>query len=182
MARVPYAEAEEVPEQYRDLLESSLQGRRLHVYQALGNNPEVLGGLRDFFGALWSDTGLSDRERELVILTAASENRNGYEWHQHVRIARGEGLDDDVIAGIAEGDTSELDDRAATLVRYARAVVRGEVDDDVHAAVAAHYDDGTIVGIAALVEAYDALGGVIDALGVDLEEGEEFFGWDPRET
>jgi len=180
MARVPYADEEDVPEEYRDLLESSLQGKPLHVYQALGNNPEVLAGLREFFGALWSHTGLSARERELVILAVTSEIDNDYEWHQHVRIGRGEGIDDGVAAGIAAGDFGALDEREATLVRYARAVVRSEVDDDLHDAVAAEYDDETVVGIAALAEAYEALGGIIDALDVELEDGEEFFGWDPR--
>lgn len=181
MARVPYVESGDVPEEHRDLLVSSLQDRPLHVYRALGNNPEVLAGLRGFFGSLWSDSGLSDRRRELVILATTSEIGNEYEWHQHVRIGRGEGIDDDAIAAISAGDLDALDDEEATLVRYARAVVRGEVDDDLHDEIADLYDEDAIVGIAAVAEGYAALGGIIDALDVDLEDGEEFFGWDPRD-
>jgi len=73
MARVPYADASDVPDEYEELLESSLQEKPLHVYRSLGNNPEVLAGLRSFLGSLWTDSGLSDRDRELVILAAARE-------------------------------------------------------------------------------------------------------------
>lgn len=177
MARVPYVESEDVPEEHRDLLVSSLQDRPLHVYQALGNNPEVLAGMRGFFGSLWSDSGLSDRRRELVVLAVTREIDNAYEWHQHVRIARGEGVTDETIAAISAGEFDALEPEEATLLRYALAVVRGEVDDRTHDAIAELYDDSAVVGIAALAEGYAALGGVIDALGVELEE--EFVGWDP---
>lgn len=180
MARVPYAESEEVPEEHRDLLVSSLQGKPLHVYRAIGNNPAVLAGLRGFLGSLWSDSGLSDRERELVILAVTSEIGNEYEWHQHVTIARNVGIEDDTIAVVSNGEFDALDDEEATLLRYALAVVRGEVGNRDHDAVSEHYDDSAVVGVAALAEGYAALGGIIDALDVELEE--EFVGWNPTEA
>ena len=79
MARVPYVDASDVPDEYEDLLESSLQGKPLHVYQSIGNNPAVLAGFRSFLGSLWTDSGLTDRERELVILAVARETGNRYE-------------------------------------------------------------------------------------------------------
>lgn len=180
MARVPYADASDVPDEYEDLLESKLQGKPLHVYESIGNNPEVLAGLRSFLGSLWTDSGLTDRERELVILAAAAEIRNRYEWHQHVNIARDVGIDDDVIAAVGSGDLGPLDDDETTLVEYALAVIRGDVDAVAHAAIAERYDDDAIVGIAALARGYEALGGVIDAFDLELESGSSFHGWDPR--
>jgi 4-carboxymuconolactone decarboxylase len=180
MARVPYVDASDVPEEYEELLESSLQGKPLHVYRSLGNNPEVLAGLRSFLGSLWTDSGLSERDRELVILAAARETGNRYEWHQHVTIARGVGIDDDAIAGIGTADLTPLDADETTLVEYAVAVVRGEVDAVAHDEIAARYDDETIVGIAALAQGYAGLGGMIDAFDLGLEAGSEFHGWDPR--
>lgn len=177
MARVPYVESEDIPEEHRDLLVSSLQDRPLHVYRALGNNPEVLAGLRGFLSSLWSDSGLSDRRRELVILAVTREIGNEYEFHQHVNIARGVGIDDGTIAAVSRGEFDDLDDEEATLLRYALAVVRGEVEDRDHDAITDYYDESSVVGIAALAEGYTALGGVIDALGVELEEA--FVGWDP---
>lgn len=179
MARVPYVESEDVPEQHRDLLVSSLQDRPLHVYQALGNNPEVLAGLRGFFSSLWSDSGLTDRRRELVILAVTSEIGNEYEFHQHVNIGRNEGISEETIAAISREEFDAFDSKEATLLRYARLVVRGEVGDRDHDAVSEYYDDSAVVGITALAEGYAALGGIIDALGVELEA--EFVGWEPGE-
>ena len=180
MARVPYVDASDVPDEYEDLLESSLQGKPLHVYQSIGNNPEVLAGLRSFLGSLWTDSGLSDRERELVILSIARETGNRYEWHQHVNIARGVGIDDDIIAAIGTQDLGPLTGDETTLIEYAYAVVRGEVDAIAHAEIAALYDDEAIVGIAAAAQGYNALGGVIDAFDLELESESELHGWDPR--
>ncbi|WP_092564440.1 carboxymuconolactone decarboxylase family protein [Halorubrum sp. SD626R] len=180
MARVPYVDASDVAAEYEELLESSLQGKPLHVYRSLGNNPQVLAGLRSFLSSLWTDSGLSERDRELVILAAASETRNRYEWHQHVNIARGVGIDDEVIAGIGTDDLSPLDGDETTLVDYAISVVRREVDAVAHDEIAALYDDETIVGIAALAQGYAGLGGMIDAFDLELETGGEFHGWDPR--
>lgn len=180
MARVPYVESDDVPDEYEDLLESSLQGKPLHVYQSIGNNPEVLAGLRGFFSSLWSDSGLSDRERELVILATTATIHNRYEWHQHVNIARDVGIDDGVIAAIGADDLARLDDDERTLVEYAQAVVREEVDDVTHESIAALYDDEAIVGIAATAQGYVALGGMIDAFDLELEADTAFHGWDPR--
>jgi alkylhydroperoxidase family enzyme len=180
MARVPYVEASDVPDEYEDLLESSLQGKPLHVYQSIGNNPAVLAGLRSYLGSLWTDSGLSDRERELVILAIARETGNRYEWHQHVNIARGVGVEDDTIAAIGTDDLGALDGDEVVLIEYAHAVVRGEVDAIVHDEIAARHDDEAIVGIAATAQGYDALGGLIEAFDLELEPGTEFHGWDPR--
>jgi alkylhydroperoxidase family enzyme len=115
-----------------------------------------------------------------VILAAARETRNRYEWHQHVNIARDAGIDDDVIAGIGTDDLSALNDDETTLVEYAAAVVRGEVDAVAHDEIAARYDDETVVGIVAVAQGYAGLGGMIDAFDLELEAGSAFHGWDPR--
>lgn len=180
MTRVPYAEAADVPDEYEGLLESSLQGKPLHVYQSIGNNPDVLAVLRSVLGSLWTDSGLTDLEREPVILAVTSEIGNRYEWHQHVDIARGVGIDDDKLAALGSGDRSPFGDEETTLVEHALAVVRGEVDAVAHDEIAALYDGETVVGIAAAARGYDALGGLIDAFDLELEPGTEFHGWDPR--
>ncbi|GAB7093328.1 hypothetical protein JCM30237_04800 [Halolamina litorea] len=180
MARVPYVDPEDLPEEYRDLVVSKLQGKPVNVYAALGNNPEVLAGMRAFLGSLWESSGLEDRERELVILLAAAENGSRYEWHQHVRIGGDAGVTEAEMAAIADGDFGGFDADEALLLRYAAAVLAGEVDDDLHDAFVAAYDESTAVGTASLASGYTSLSGVLDALDVGLEDGEEFVGWDPR--
>ncbi|SHH24281.1 carboxymuconolactone decarboxylase family protein [Halobaculum gomorrense] len=181
MARVPYVDPEDLPEEYRDLVVSKLQGRPVNVYAALGNNPEVLAGTRAFLSSLWESSGLDERERELVILLASAENGCRYEWHQHVRIGREADVADDEMAAIADGDFDAFGDDEALLLRYAHAALGREVDDALHDEFVAARDDSTAVGVASLANGYTALAGVLDALDVELEGGDEFAGWDPRE-
>lgn len=181
MARVPYRGPDEVDEQYRDYVVSSLQpGKTINVYAATANNPEVLAGLRAFLSSLWDSSGLTDREREIVILTTAAETGNEYEWHQHVNIASGEVLTPAEVAAIAEDDPAPFDAAAVALQEYARAVVRGGVTDETHDAVAAAYDERALAGVAATAAGYLALGRMIEAFGVEIEPDDEFVGWDPQ--
>lgn len=181
MGRVPYVQQDELESTYQDLVVSSLQpGKTVNVYSAVANNPPVLAGLRTFLGSLWTESGLSDRQREVVILTAAAEIGSAYEWHQHVSIATDAGLALSEIAAIGRDDRRELPAGDRTLVAYTRAVVRGRVTDAVHRAAVDHIGTAATVGAAATAAGYLALGRVIDALAVDLEEGDSFVGWDPR--
>jgi alkylhydroperoxidase family enzyme len=136
--------------------------------------------LREFLGALWSHSGLTERHRELVILTAASEIGSEYEWHQHVNIATDVGLRPDEIAAIARDDRSSFPDEEQALVAYARAVARGRVTDGLHELVSEYFDEETVVGAASITAGYVGLGRVIDALGVEIETGDEFAGWVPK--
>jgi alkylhydroperoxidase family enzyme len=168
-------------EEYSDLVVSTLQpGKTTNVYSAIGNNGPVLAGFRDFLGSLWDDSGLTDRQRELVILTAAATTGNEYEWHQHVNIARGDIVSDEELSAIADGDDEVFEGAERALVRYARAVVDGEVTDEDHEALAEHFDDAAISGAACTAAGYLGLGRTIEALGVEVEEGDEFVGWHPE--
>jgi alkylhydroperoxidase family enzyme len=124
---------------------------------------------------------LTDRQRELVILTVASEVRSHYEWHQHVAIARELGVDDREIEAIARDDRTPFSELECLLVAYARAVTRGRVTDSLHKAMAECFDHSAIVGTAALASSYFALGHLIDALDIEIEVGDEFVGWDLSE-
>ncbi len=182
MARVPYVTTEELEPEYQEMIVSSLQpGKTRNVYAAIGNNPAVLAGVREFFGSLWSDSGLTDRQRELVILTAASEIGSVYEWHQHANIALGVDIEADEIGAIARDDRTPFSTTEAALIGYTRAVAQGRVESPHHEAISEHFDDRTIVGIATTAAGYAALGNLIDALGVEIEAGEEFIGWEPGE-
>lgn len=176
MARVPYTDQSDLPEEYQDLIVSSLQpGKTVNVYRAIGNNPPVLAGLRSFLGQLWSESGLSDHQRELVILSVARAVDSEYEWHQHVGIARNAGVSDEEILAIANNDLDTFETRDHDMLQYAHAAMSGDVSDDLHHSVAKHFDENTIVGLAAVASGYVLLARLIDACGVEIED--EFVGW-----
>jgi hypothetical protein len=84
------------------------------------------------------------------------------------------------IAAIADGAFDGFEGDEAVLLRYAEAASTRAVDDARHEAFVEAYDESTAVGVASLVNGYISLAGVIDAFGVELEDGETFVGWDPR--
>lgn len=179
MARVPHVTASDLDPEHRDLIVSSLQpGETLNVYSTIGNNEQVLVGLREFLSTLWDDSGLSDRHREIVILTTASETKQDYEWHQHVGIASKAGLDHEEIGAIARDDRSGFSTSEQALIAYTRSVIRGRVTGALHEAVAEQFDEEAMVGVAATATGYFALGRMIEAFGIEIETGDEFVGWD----
>lgn len=175
MARVPYVDETALPGEQQDLLVSALQGIELNVYRAVGNNPETLYGLRTLLGALWRDSGLDPEQRELVILAVANETGSEYEWHQHVAIACEVGVSDSDILAVAADDLGRFDRGDQAIIQYALAVVRGDVDDDCHAALAARHGPATVVGVTALASGYLSIVRLLAALDVDTER--PFVGW-----
>jgi len=181
MARVPYADPDDLPAEHRHLLESSLQhGKRLNLYRALGAFPTALVGVRSFLGVLWNDIGLTDRQRELVILAAAREQESVYEWDQHVRIGLDVGLTRAEVRAIADEREDEFGDDEAALVRYAAAVAGARVGDEVYDTFASTVDDETVVAVTTLAAGYVMVARVLDALDVELEG--EFVGWDTEQA
>lgn len=183
MARIPYPadppadlvesqRPDELPEEYQHLNQQAAR----NVYRVLAHEPELIAGLREYIGVTWDRANISDRQRELVILGAATGLESEYEWHQHVRIGLLEGMTPEELRAIASQDLQAFGDTEATLVRYAHAAARREVTDELLDALQAAFDVETVTGITTLVGAYVALATHIDALGVETEE--PFVGWD----
>jgi alkylhydroperoxidase family enzyme len=188
MARIDYADPEDLPAEKRHLLDSlsdheggdhGLRSDRLNVYRLLGRNPAVLEEFREYFGTVWGEAGLDAHEREVVILTTARAADSRYEWHQHVRVALDEGMAPETVLAIARDEPDHLSAAHAALREYVEAFVDGDVGDATHDRLADYYDAPTILGIATLAGNYLGLAHVLDALDVDLEAA--FVGWDLEE-
>lgn len=187
MPRIPYVDPEDLPGEKRALLDTlsgtqaadrdhDLEGGRLNVYRALGNNVELLEAFRAYGSAVWNASGLEADEREVVILTTAHQTGCAYEWHQHVRVALDDGMSRDQIRAISRDEPAELAPSLSVLVPYVRAFVDQEVDEGVHADLAELYAPEQIVGIGLLSGCYLGLGRLLEALSVETEV--DFVGWD----
>jgi alkylhydroperoxidase family enzyme len=193
MARVPYLSEEDLPPEYRFLFgptnpfveaekdeDTESEGDTpwdgpQHTHRAIGNNPEILEAYRRLGASVWMDTGLNDRERELVILSVAKALESEYEWYQHVNVALRIGIDREALEALANDELESLSESERVLVEYATAFAKRSVDDGVHARLAEHFDDSTIVGIGMLAAYYIGIDYMGDALDLELED--EFVGW-----
>lgn len=189
MARIPYVDlervpdgdeallktsmdADDLPEAYRDLFSTEVR----NVHRAIGNNLPVLRGFRQMNASLWRESGLTQRQRELVILAVAREVDSRYEWHQHVRHALSVGLTPAEITRIAHKEHGEFSDAEAALLAYSTVTAHGAVGEEHYAALADSFDSETVAGATMLAGAYAGLARALDALAVEPEE--PFVGWD----
>jgi alkylhydroperoxidase family enzyme len=150
------------------------RGPVLNIQRVFMANPDIR---LDAFGA-WKGSGLSPRAREIVILRSAFVQESGYEWHQHVRIARNEGLSDADIDAVRTWQSSSAfsEDERALLAYVDEMAQNRRPGDDAFAAMSKDRTPAEILGVTYLVSLYFALARVMAAL--DLETEAPFVGWE----
>ena len=149
------------------------RGAVLNIQRAFMTNPAInLNALQ-----VWRASGLEPRARELVILRAAFDKKSTYEWHQHVRIARGEGLTDADINAVTDWEGSDrfsADERA--LLAYVDDLAGGgRPSDETFKAVSSGRDAGAVFGVTFLITLNFQLAQIMATL--DLETEDPFVGW-----
>ncbi|WP_247006079.1 carboxymuconolactone decarboxylase family protein [Halorientalis litorea] len=177
MTRVDLLDIDDIPEEYHYLFTDEYLGDR-HIFRAWAHNPDVLEATLEYLNTLYDQ--LTPRRKELVILTVAWTRGARYEWHQHVDIAREKGVATDEMRAIGGGDFSAFPEAEFVLCQYAEAVATGEVTDQIHAALARHYDPSEIVAVGLLVDFYVGLCNYVASVELPFEGG-EFVGWTPED-
>lgn len=174
MARIPLPTRETLdPEMQARWDRQAQRGPVLNIMRVFMANPTIELNARK----VWEASGLSNRAREIVILRAAATQQSTYEWHQHVRIATGEGLSTAEINAIRtwqNADCFSADERR--LLAYVDALAIGpRPDDAVFAAVSEGRTPGEVVGVTMLITLYFQLARIMAAF--DLETETPFVGW-----
>lgn len=174
MARIPLPTRDDLPteELKQQWDRSASRGPVLNIQRAFLSNPGVpLNAV-----SVWQASGLDDRKREIVILRAAFVRKSVYEWHQHVRIARGVGLKDAEINAVTDWQKSDLfDEDERALLAYVDALNEGRPGDEAFNAMSKGRTPADIFGVTFLITLYFQLAMVMAAL--DLEPEEQFVGW-----
>jgi alkylhydroperoxidase family enzyme len=98
MARMPYIDPEQVHWLARDMM-LRRPGRNLH--RMLAHTPRVGDAFTRLADALRHEGELDPELRELVMLRVGNRLKSEYEVRAHTRIAKGVGVPDDKIAGLA---------------------------------------------------------------------------------
>ncbi|OAI40422.1 hypothetical protein AYO38_00985 [bacterium SCGC AG-212-C10] len=173
MARIPLPTRETYPDTER-WDKQAARGPILNIQRAFMSNPEIR---LDAFGA-WKGSGLSTRARELVILRCAFVQESGYEWHQHVRIARDAGISDADIDAVRTWPTATAfsGDERALLAYVDEMAQKRRPSDEAFEAMSNGRTPAEVLGVTYLVSLYFALARVMSAL--DLETETAFVGWE----
>lgn len=179
MARISQTSRSDLPEEYQYLLEEDTLGER-HLFTTMGNNPEILKSYMLYGSTLWDSCGLSAHDRELALLAVARELGSRYEWEQHVDIGYEADVTPEAMRAIGRGDFAYFDDRTQVVLEYVQAFAAGDVTDEIHERLAAHFEEDTVVGIGMLASHYVATARFLEGFGVPLEQ-ETFIGWEPSD-
>jgi 4-carboxymuconolactone decarboxylase len=166
MQRVPNAE---FPPALKQRVEE-LWGSPPNLYRALANHAPLAAAWAEFSRAIRYESRTPRDLRELVILRSAQLMRSEYEWAQHLKMARQAGVREAQIAALALWrGSAEFDATQKAALLLAEAVTRGEVTDDVYAAVSQHFDHATYVELALTAAFYAMVGRMLDAMRIQLE-------------
>lgn len=150
------------------------RGPVLNVFRLFMANPAIELNAR----RLWEASGLSPRQREIVILRCAYLRRSTYEWQQHVRIATAEGLTPAEINAITAWQDAPIFSAAErVLLAYVDELAAyPRPGEAVFARLAEGRSPGEVLGVTMLITMYFQLAHVMAAL--DLETEEPFVGWE----
>ncbi|MFL6122679.1 carboxymuconolactone decarboxylase family protein [Actinophytocola sp.] len=150
-------------------------GAEFAVYTTLVRSTDVFADLLPFGQRLLEKSTLVPRLRELVILRVAWRCRAAYIWSHHEAIGRTAGLTEDDLAALATDrvDTvGAVDPVRAVLLRAADELVADHrLSDPTWRDLAGRYPTEQVIEICLLAGLYVMLAGVLNSLGVQLEDG-----------
>jgi alkylhydroperoxidase family enzyme len=149
-------------------------GPMLNIFRTLAHHPKLMTRWLVFGNHVLAKSTLDPRLRELVILRIGYLCQAGYEWEQHVEIAKATGLSEEEIARIAEGpDAPGWSDLERALLRATDELHDDAfVSDATWAALSEHLDTQQRMDLLFAVGQYNLVSMVLNTLGVQLEEGE----------
>ena len=112
--------------------------------------------------------------REIAILTVGATWRAEFEWWAHARIARQEGVPEDILTAIRNGEPPSLSDpvEQAAYDVAAALLKDGKVDEHTYRSARAVVGDGGLVELVTLVGYYTLVSFILNAFEVPLPEGE----------
>ncbi len=175
MARVPYLEREDLPEEYRKIYDDLVaeRGGVWNIFRTMANAPGVLGRFLGLSGELRHRTKLAPQLRELAIVTVGRLADAQYEFVHHWNMALKAGVPREKLERLADWQTASVfteQDRA--VIRYATEATRDiKVSDSTFAALRGFLDNERIVELTMQVAMYNAVVRVLVPLGVELEPG-----------
>ncbi len=176
---IPTLEADQWNETAQDIMAPFVkQGRQLNIFKTLMNHPDLAKRWMVFANHILGKSTLPPRERELLILRIGFLCQAGYEWGQHVEIARAAGMSDDEIRSCKTGAETPGLSAADKLLFQATDELHEDafVSDATWTGLAQHFDQQQLMDIVFTVGQYNLVSMALNSFGVQLDEG--IPGWD----
>lgn len=137
----------------------------------LAHNDGLAQGWNSLLGAVRSKFALPSDVREMAILRIAVLNRAPYEWDAHLPVARGEGLEEEIIRKLGEDEPELANPIHDAVLKYTDAMTQSVfVSDTNFGTLRSHFDDTSIAELTATIAAYNMVSRFLVALDVRTED------------
>ena len=150
------------------------KGPMLNIFRTLAHHPKLMKRWLVFGNHVLAHSSLAPREREIAILRIGWLCRAGYEWGQHVVIARQSGVTDAEIERIADGpDAAAWSDADRALLR-AVDELRADafITDATWAALGKHFTKEQVLDLIFAVGQYQLVSMALNSLGVQPDSAD----------
>jgi 4-carboxymuconolactone decarboxylase len=149
---------------------SALGAHQVNLYRALAHAPGLLRAWMDFAWLLRGHTATSRRLRELMILRTAQLHHSPYEWHQHRRMAKDEGVPETQVAELEMWRTSTaFDECEKAALALTDAIVEGDTTPEIIEELEKHFGYEQRVELTVTAAFYAMVPRILDSLGVPIE-------------
>ena len=143
-------------------------GTLLGPFNCILLSPKVAGSFLDLQAAEGEGTVLSNRVRQVVILTVGAVWNSDYERYAHSAVAKKAGLPEDAIQALCKGEpTTALTQEEQVAQRFTRQITEAhKVDDQLYAEAVAAFGTEGIVDLLILAGCYDTVSSLLNAFQV----------------
>lgn len=146
------------------------EGRLLGPFGLALLSPDVGMPMQELGAALRYSTVLTDRQREIAILTVAQMMSSSYETYAHEAIGRSVGLTEAELAALADGTFTGADRVEQVIHDATRLLLQCDAEPEALQALAEELEPRPMFELTLLVGYYRALATAMSAFGVVAPE------------
>jgi 4-carboxymuconolactone decarboxylase len=150
-------------------------GRFIGPFNPMLSSPEIASAFLQLQLNEAKFTRLSERVRQVVILSVGSVWQAGYELYAHSAAARRAGFSDSAIAALSSGEASpELNEEESVAQRFTLALTATRhVDDALYEDARRSFGDRGLVDLLLLAGCYQLVCGVLNAFAIPAVNAEK---------
>ena len=176
MARLPYLNREDLPENDREIFDRLVEERKTpvgNIFRMLAHTPNLLRRFLALGGELRNGTELDPKLRELALVTVGRLTGAEYEFTHHWNLARRVGVTREQLEHLDEFETSSLFNEQERLVmRYAlEATMNVAVGDATFDALRKSLGTRRLMEVVQNVAFYNMVVRILVPLKVEVEPG-----------
>jgi len=170
MARIPYANVDDLNDETRALLGGLAP---LNIFRMMAHAGHLMKPFGDLGGAFLFKGELDAVTREVAILRVGYLSEAGYETAQHEAIGKAVGMDDALIAAVKQGAGADgLSDMHREVIAFVDDLVANvRTSDETFQPILDRFGPSTAQELTLLTGYYMMVCRYLETFGVDVEDG-----------